>query len=77
MSEVTAVNACKRPVKRFNVGCHISGSFGDYFPNPNPNIPRQVRAHIFGNIIEAVGHLQYTVLWDDGISHEPHFSNSL
>ena len=32
---------------------------------------------IFGNIIEAVGHLQYKVLWDDGVSREPHFSNSL
>ena len=41
------------------------------------NIPRRVRARIFGNIIEAVGHLQYKVLWDDGVSREPHFSNSL
>jgi len=77
MSEVTAVNARKRPAKRFDVGCRVSGTFGDYCPNPNPNIPRRVRARIFGNIIEAVGHLQYKVLWDDGVSREPHFSNSL
>ena len=74
MSEVAAVNGRKRPVKRIDVGCRVSGSFGDYCPNPNPNIPRRVRAR---NIIEAVGHLQYKVLWDDGVSREPHFSNSL
>ena len=70
------MNARKRPVKRFDVGCRVSGSFNDYCPNPNPNIPRRVRARIFGNIIEAVGHLQYRVLWDDGVSCEPDFSNS-
>jgi len=77
MSEATTVNSRKRPVKRFDVGCRVSGSFGDYCANPNPNIQRRVRARIFGNIIEAVGHLQYKVLWDDGVSREPHFSNSL
>ena len=74
MSEVTAVNACKWPVKRFDVGCCTSGSFGDYCPNPNPNIPRRVRALIFCNIIEAVDHLQYKVLLDNGVSCESSFS---
>ena len=77
MSEAIGLNGRKRPVKRFQVGCRVSGSFGDYCPNPNPNIQRRVRARIFGNIVEAVGPLQYKVLWDDGVSHEPHFSNSL
>jgi len=77
MSEDTAVNGRKRPVKTFDVGCRVSSSFGDYCPNLNPNIARRVIARIFGNIIEAVGHLQYKVLRDDDVSREPHFSNSL
>ena len=66
----------KRNDKRFDVGCRVSGSFGEMGPNPNPNIPRRVRQRIYGNIIEAVGPKQYKVLWDDGTTRE-HFSNSL
>ena len=66
----------KRNDKRFDVGCRVSGSFGEMGPNPNPNISRCVRQRIFGNIIEAVGPKQYKVLWDDGTTRE-HFSNSL
>jgi len=66
----------KRNDKRFDVGCRVSGSFGEMAPNPNPNISRRVRQRIFGNITEAVGPKQYKVLWDDGNTRE-HFSNSL
>ena len=66
----------KRNDKRFDVGCRVSGSFGEMAHNPNPNISRRVRQRIFGNIIEAVGPKQYKVLWDDGNTRE-HFSNSL
>ena len=45
-------------------------------PNPNPNISRHVRQHIYGNIIEAAGPKQYKVLWDDDTTRE-HFPNSL
>ena len=66
----------KQNDKHFDVRCRVSGSFGEMGPNPNPNIPKRVRQHIFGNIIEAVGPKQYKVLWDDGTTRE-HFSSSL
>jgi hypothetical protein len=73
---ITGELSRKRNDKRFDVGCRVSGSFGEMAPNPNPNISRRVRQRIFGNIIEAVGPKQYKVLWDDGSTKEP-FSNSL
>ena len=63
-------------VKRLEVGCRVSGSFGEYRPNPNPNIKRRVRKRIFGHIICAVDRKKYKVRWDDGRETEV-FSNCL
>jgi hypothetical protein len=63
-------------VKRLEVGCRVSGSFGEYRPNPNPNIKRRVRERIFGHIICAVDRKKYKVRWDDGRETEV-FSNCL
>jgi len=63
-------------IKRLKVGCHVSGAYGEYRPNPNPNIKRRVRERIYGHIICAVDHKKYKVRWDDGQEAEA-FSNCL
>ena len=52
-------------MKRLEAGCRVSGSFGDYVPNPNPNIKRRIRMKLYGTILRAVDKRQYEVLWDN------------
>lgn len=83
MSEATqsvstgnAARPREKRVKRLEVGCRVSGSFGEYIANPNPNIKRRVRKRIFGRIVKAVDKSQYEVCWDDGKTFAV-FANSL
>ena len=72
MSEVAPVVSALSPaepkekrVKRLEAGCRVSGSFGDYVPNPNPNIKRRIRMKLYGTILRAVDKKQNEVLWDN------------
>jgi hypothetical protein len=66
----------ERRVKRLEAGCRVSGSFGDYIPNPNPNIKRRIRMKLYGTIVRAVDKKQYEVLWDNNNTSIV-FANSL
>ena len=63
-------------MKRLEAGCRVSGSFGDYVPNPNPNIKRRIRMKLYGTIVRAVDKKQYEVLWDNNKTSIV-FANSL
>ena len=65
-----------RPQKRIEVGCRVSGSFGEFIPNPNPAIKRRHRAKLYGVVTEACGRNRYKDLCDNGTEHEV-ASNSL
>ena len=52
------------------------GSFGNYVPNPNPNIKRRIRMKLYGTIVRAVDKKQYEVLWDNNKTSLV-FANSL
>ena len=76
VSTGNAARPREKRVKRLEVGCRVSGSFGEYIANPNPNIKRRVRKRIFGRIVKAVDKSQYEVCWDDGKTFAV-FGNSL
>ena len=63
VSTGNAARPREKRVKRLEVGCRVSGSFGEYIANPNPNIKRRVRKRIFGRIVKAVDKSQYEVCW--------------
>ena len=46
-------------------GAWVTGSHGWLILNPNPNICWQVREKVFGYVVEAIGHNQYSVLFDN------------
>jgi hypothetical protein len=71
MSESTTVRE-----KRLCVGARVSGSFGDFYPNPDPNIKRRKRMRIFGMVQEACGPRKYRVCFDSGLIVDC-FSNTL
>jgi len=73
---LVGTSTARERIKRLEVGCRVSGSYGEYRPNPNPNIKRRVRERIYGHIICAVDHKKYKVRWDDGREAEV-FSNCL
>jgi hypothetical protein len=66
----------QRHYKNLEVGCHVSGSFGEYQPNPYPNIHWQIRTCLFGNIICVLDRNRYKVAWDNGTTSDC-YSNSL
>ena len=66
----------EKQVKPVEVGCGVSGSFGEYIADPNPNIKWQVGNRIFGQIVKAVDKSQFEVRWDDGKTFAV-FANSL
>jgi hypothetical protein len=41
--------------KRLSTGAHVSGSFGNYYDNPDPNIGRRKRQRIYGTVQGACG----------------------
>jgi len=55
--------------KQILPGTQVTGSHGRLILNPNSNIHRQVREKVFGYVIEAIGHNQYSVLFDN--EHTP------
>ena len=46
-------------------GTKVTGSHVRLVLNPNPNIHQQVREKVFGYVVEAIGHNQYIVLFDN------------
>ena len=50
-------------LKRIGIGAQVSGSFGC---NPNPAIKRKHKCRIFGNVVEAIDHKRYKVMFDNG-----------
>jgi hypothetical protein len=62
--------------KRLLTGSHISGAFGDFYDNPDPNIQRRKRLRIYGTITGACSERKYTVQFDSGQIIEC-FSNTL
>jgi hypothetical protein len=62
--------------KRLTVGARVSGTFGDFYPNPDPNIKRRKRQRIYGIVQDACGPRKYTVCFDSRLIAEC-FSNTL
>ena len=62
--------------KRLATGARVSGSFGDFYINPDPNIRRRKRQRIYGIVTGACGPRKYTVQFDCGKTLEC-FSNTL
>jgi len=76
MTEVVpsgGMSTTRERVKCLEVGCHVSGSFGEYWPNP-VLISREGFVNIYGLIFSAVDWKKYKVHWDDGQDSE-RFSN--
>jgi hypothetical protein len=55
-----------RALKQLLAGCHVSFTFGELVPNPDPTKRRCVHKQLFSNIICAVSHEKYRVAFDDG-----------
>jgi len=66
----------RRQPKRLLAGARVSGAFGDYYDNPNPDVRRRKRQRIYGTVVQACGERQYTVRFDCGKVIEC-FSNTL
>jgi hypothetical protein len=62
--------------KRLATGARISGSFGDFYANPDPNIRRRKCQSICGIATGAYGPRKYTIQFDCGQTLEC-FSNTL
>ncbi len=65
-----------RQPKRLLTGARISGPFGEFFDNPDPNIRRRKRQRIYGTVTGACGERKYTIKFDCGKILEC-FSNTL
>jgi hypothetical protein len=62
--------------KRLSIGARVSGSFGDFYSNPDPNVKRRKRLRIYGVVQAACGPRQYRVCFDSGLIVDC-FSNTL
>ena len=62
--------------KRLLTGSRVSGAFGDFYDNPDPNIWRRKRLRIYGTITGACSKQKYTVQFDSRQIIEC-FSNTL
>ena len=70
-----------RQCKRLLTGSRVSGAFGDFYDNPDPNIRRRKRQRIYGTVTGACGERKYTVQFDCGkvidcFSNTLHLENS-
>jgi hypothetical protein len=65
-----ATSEPQRRYKNLEVGYHVSGSFREYCPNPNPNIYQRIRTWLFGNIVCAIDRKRYKGAWDDGTTSD-------
>jgi len=72
-SELTA-HACGP--KYIANGAHVSGTFGEFYAIPNPNMKRRKQQRMYSFALAAVEHSKYCVQFDDGIMKEC-FSNTL
>jgi hypothetical protein len=66
----------RRQPKRLLTGARVSGPFGDFYDDPDPNIRRRKRLQIYGIVTGACGERKYTVQFDSGQVLEC-FSNTL
>jgi len=57
-------------------GTCMSGSFGEYYDNPNPDVRCWTRQRIYGTVVQACGERKYTICFDYGTVMEC-FSNTL
>jgi hypothetical protein len=71
MSETVSIRE-----KRLSVGARVSGTFGDFYVNPDPNVKRRKRQRIYGVVQEACGPRKYRVCFDSGLIVDC-FSNTL
>jgi len=62
--------------KQLLTGARVSGAFGDYYDNPNPDVRHRKRQRVYGTVVQACGKRQYTVRFDCGKVIEC-FSNTL
>jgi hypothetical protein len=74
ISQQQPTRAVRARVRRLEIGCRVSGKFGDLLPSKNGQ--RQKRDRLFGNVIDAVDANKYRVLFDNAVELEC-FSNSL
>jgi hypothetical protein len=63
MSQQQPTRAVRARVRHLEIGCQVSGKFGDLLPSKNGQW--QKRARLFGNIIDAVDANKYHVLFDN------------
>jgi hypothetical protein len=59
-------NGTKMSSKRAHQCKSVSGAFGDFYDNLDPNIRRQKRQRIYGTVTGACGEWKYTVQFDCG-----------
>ena len=52
--------------QRIGVGAQVSRSFGELICNPNPAIKCKHKCRIFSNVVEAIDHMRYKVMFDSG-----------
>ncbi len=52
--------------KRLSTGAHVSGSRGDFYDNPDPNIRRRKQQRIYGTVQGACRPRKYRVQFDCG-----------
>jgi hypothetical protein len=62
--------------KRLLTGARVSGPFGEFLDNPDPNIRRRKRQRIYGTVTRACGEQKHTIKFDCGKILEC-FSNTL
>jgi hypothetical protein len=74
VSQQQPTRAIHARVRHLEIGCRVSGKFGDLLPFENSK--RWKRARLFGNVIDAVDANKYRVLFDNAVELEC-FSNSL
>jgi len=63
-----SANAESHAPKQLTTGCHVSRTFGQLIPNPDPKKRQCVCKRLFGNVICAVGHGKYEVAFDDWVT---------
>jgi hypothetical protein len=71
MSETVSIHE-----KRLSVGAWVSGTFGDFYADPEPKVKCRKRQRIYGVVQEACGPRKYRVCFVSGLIFDC-FSNTL